>query len=433
MKVRWCYLVSLVVVFYFPNQALGQVIVSEVTANPVTGSEWVELYNPSEQEVSLANWQIKDELSSPSLVWQFSTELLQPDSFLVVTLPTAKLNNSGDAVTLTNATGQLVDRFSYTFSQSGLSWQRINLMEPIAVWKELAPTPNAHPPTSIPSPSPSSSPSPPPSVTPSPYPSPPTTEIRLNEIMACPESQFVEWVELARSSDSTLTISNWSLVDLAGNSHFFSIDFNDQNLAVVPLSNAILNNSGDSLFLFDSSSQLLHQARFGSCNPGSSFIYTNGEWLQTLQPTMGLPNILSMPDSSPFPSSTPPAVSPSASISAATTSSIVSDHNSSGISTILSIFDTPSDYRARRSEKKDQVLLHSTSFMPISDRKPSSHRSSPFILTLLGCGALLSLSYTGYNQVKKFRVLIATQKQEDLLRELVQTTHSTSNHGTMLK
>ncbi|MFH2118740.1 MAG: lamin tail domain-containing protein [Candidatus Paceibacterota bacterium] len=115
----------------------SQIVINEVYPNPEADEEeWVELYNPSEETFNLANWELWDELSIPSKIYAFTSEdELESQAFLVIPLHN-KLNNSGDAVVLKDATGQEIDRLTYPSSTKGTSWAK-NPNDLAEVWETI--------------------------------------------------------------------------------------------------------------------------------------------------------------------------------------------------------------------------------------------------------------------------------------------------------
>ena len=166
-----------------PTTVHGQVIISEVYPAPVTGeSEWVELFNTGSTAVSLNGWKLQDKLSSPSDIFSFSSQIIEPQQFLVAELPSAKLNNSADGVTLYTNDGSTADTMDYTTSESAKSWQRTalnstsyaltsptkgsNSTQHSLLSATPTPQPSATPQSTVtPAPSPSSEPSPVPTST----------------------------------------------------------------------------------------------------------------------------------------------------------------------------------------------------------------------------------------------------------------------------
>jgi len=135
-----------------------QIIINELYPNSNTDEdEWVELYNLSEQTIDLGGFELWDELSLPSKIHSFTAEdKLAGQAFLLVSLHN-KLNNSGDAVILKDATGQEIDRLAYPSSTKEKSWSK-NPSDLAEVWEtiptkaeiNLIPTPTPTP-TPVPS------------------------------------------------------------------------------------------------------------------------------------------------------------------------------------------------------------------------------------------------------------------------------------------
>ncbi len=421
--------VAAIFLFCTTGPAFAQVIISEVSPNPLTGeSEWVELFNTSSSAIPLSGWKLQDKLSSPSDIYLFSSQILEPQQFIVAELSSAKLNNSGDGVTLFKPDGSIAETMDYTSSEQNKTWQRTSVSSTTFVLTTptkgsnsalyslitiLTPssspttTPSAPPipsPTSTPEPTPASiqstaststptpnstsgnqtsppttstpdlttstpvpspgmttagattqlisgtttatttssqtsattatpvpSPSPTPqatftsSATPTPLPTPTPTPtlsvspvsspsptpspvpgssqdvsslLQLSEIMACPASG-TEWVELYNPTAQDITLTNWHIVDEAGNSKTLSGLLQAQKWAVFSWTGSLLNNSGDSFTITTSNNLTIAQASYDSCTAGQSFVFvwdagstTTGHWLATATPTPGSENIL---------------------------------------------------------------------------------------------------------------------------------------------
>jgi hypothetical protein len=101
------------------------IVINEFMPAPSSGTEWVELYNAGSDSVDLSNWVIDDDTLGGTRVVIASGTTLPPGGFLVVAIPSAILNNSGDAVTLSNASGTIVDQIGYTSSTSNQAILRI--------------------------------------------------------------------------------------------------------------------------------------------------------------------------------------------------------------------------------------------------------------------------------------------------------------------
>lgn len=114
-------------------------IITELLPKPTTGSEWVELYNPTSTAIDLTDWTLTDQLSQPSLIYTFTAISIAPGDTLVVEVG-KKLNDSGDGVTLLDATGQAIDETTYTSSApADQSWSRLSRSSPDFGWSSSSP------------------------------------------------------------------------------------------------------------------------------------------------------------------------------------------------------------------------------------------------------------------------------------------------------
>lgn len=158
--------------FYTPKFTYANtVVLNELMANPTDNTEWVELYNPTNQAIDLSNWKLKD---GNSLTRDDLTLSGQINSFSFITFNHDKgwLNDTGDeTITLLDNTGQIVDNYQYSGTTKGktygrqpdgLNWQ--SNLEPSKGSSNGEPLPIPSPtpsPTLLPSPisTPSTSPS----------------------------------------------------------------------------------------------------------------------------------------------------------------------------------------------------------------------------------------------------------------------------------
>jgi len=127
---------------------LPDIIINEIMAAPDLSknqTEWVELYNRSQNTVNLKNWLVGDK--NKQTILTIDELLLTPSNFLILTedrnkflatYPEASssviqieswqtLNNSDDEVVLKDSLDFLVDRIAYgTLPPNGISWERID-------------------------------------------------------------------------------------------------------------------------------------------------------------------------------------------------------------------------------------------------------------------------------------------------------------------
>lgn len=141
----------------------AKIIINEIHPNQESGSEWVELLATNEisEDFSLSGYAIFD---SGKQIYKFTTEKFI-NQLLVVEL--SGLNNDTDDVILKNNNGEIVDSFTYTQTQKGWSWSRIDLDGNFLLTQ---PSKNQINPQPTPSLSPSLSQSPSPTLTTTPNP-----------------------------------------------------------------------------------------------------------------------------------------------------------------------------------------------------------------------------------------------------------------------
>ncbi len=272
--------------------ANASVVINEFFPAPQSGAEWIELYNTDSETVDITDWYLEDTLSSPSILHSFESQQLAADELLVIELSSAKLNNSGDSITLYDGADQIIDTTTYTSSQSNLSWSRQTNGEFVLT----QPSPDQANPQPSPSPTPSPSPA---------SQAPDLNELianakanlRFNEIMSCPSSGQLEWLELLNSGSEPLSLDDWQIRDAGGSSRTFSTSLNSNSLAVVEWSGSLLNNTGDSISLVAPNGSVITSVTLLACSTtGVSFIFHDQAWRQTTTPTKQAPNAYTAAD-----------------------------------------------------------------------------------------------------------------------------------------
>lgn len=301
-------------------QDIPQLVITEVYPAPGSGqSEWIELFNPSQFGIDLTGWSLEDQLTTPSVLVTLSGQVMASE-LVLVSLPTAKLNNGGDGVTLKNNLSEVVDTMSFSSSQTGMSWSRLGVL-PAAGWELGAPTPNeltlanllepdvpptfpplpsqSPYPTTVPSPNPSANPaSPAPTPSPSPTPfvatAPQTTPaesgviLTITEIGACPESGQSEWVEVYNSSSSAIDLQGWYITDASLTTQAITGSVDAHQYQLLFWTRSLLNNSGDSIYVHDAAGTTRASASYTSCETGQTLSLIDGMW-QNGVPTPGAP------------------------------------------------------------------------------------------------------------------------------------------------
>ena len=113
-----------------PLAAVG-LLINEVEMNPPgsdSGAEWVEIYNPTAQVVSLAGWTVS--YTGHGGGWdQLPAESIEPGGRLRFVYPKQHLENSrGDAIRLRDSFGAIVDETPVGMkdqANDSRTWQRI--------------------------------------------------------------------------------------------------------------------------------------------------------------------------------------------------------------------------------------------------------------------------------------------------------------------
>ena len=108
---------------------LVSVVINEVELNPGgndIGREWVELYNPSEVDVNISDFEIRTSFKSATIQLPLNSEVEAKGTY-VVELDRQLLFNIAESLTLTDGSGEMIDRTPSLVDRSddGRTWQRI--------------------------------------------------------------------------------------------------------------------------------------------------------------------------------------------------------------------------------------------------------------------------------------------------------------------
>lgn len=124
----------------YPKLELSEVFPDPASPLVDIDDEFIEIYNPTDQEVDLAGWKLKDESGDEYLIKDKS---ILPNSRLAIFAPESKitLNNTGDIIYLVDPNGKAVaESADYENAEPGLSWSNI-----AGVWQwAVGPTPSAN-------------------------------------------------------------------------------------------------------------------------------------------------------------------------------------------------------------------------------------------------------------------------------------------------
>ncbi len=102
---------------------MSEVWLSEIMAYPDNESEWVEIYNNNDYQVTLENWFLDDGENSGATPKKFSISI-SSKSYGVIELSSNIFNNDKDTVRLLSQTQQEVDSIQYQSPVKGQSYSR---------------------------------------------------------------------------------------------------------------------------------------------------------------------------------------------------------------------------------------------------------------------------------------------------------------------
>lgn len=149
------FLVIIPFLLIFPQQAIASsIVINEVLPHPSSGSDWIELYNTTSNEVDISGWKIED-TTGEIKTFADGTKIASTSSFLQVTVSN-RLNNEGDTVKLKDNSGTIKDERSYTqdpgedvalgrYPDGSSSWGVLMSASPNGPNSNLAPTPTPIP------------------------------------------------------------------------------------------------------------------------------------------------------------------------------------------------------------------------------------------------------------------------------------------------
>ncbi len=113
-------------------------LLNEFMPDPEAGTEWIEITSSMpDRTIPLQGMSIHDSTGS---ILSLSGMLSATNTIAIFNLKSARLNNSGDTVSLVDAQGQMVDKYIYLESKEGVAWAR----DGQGAWRMTsAPTPGA--------------------------------------------------------------------------------------------------------------------------------------------------------------------------------------------------------------------------------------------------------------------------------------------------
>jgi DNA/RNA endonuclease YhcR with UshA esterase domain len=266
-----------------PTQ-LPQLRLSEFVSDPNTGErEWIEIENIGAETADLTTIIIRD---GSSIIFTGTTTIAS-QTFFLIPLTSARLNNSGDRITIETTTGEVIDGVTYgswydgnTNDNAPTPARGKSLARIDNAWIETDPTPNtANIAATNPTPTPPS-PTPPTSGTqPSPAPvatnqTPPITaragDIIISEFVSDPTDGEVEFIELQNRTGASIDISGWRIEDGGSTKTILTGSIASMAFFVIEKPKGTLNNSGDAIIIFDKGNREIDRVSFGTWNDGNT-------------------------------------------------------------------------------------------------------------------------------------------------------------------
>ncbi len=267
------------------TNASAQIFINEIYPVVATSSEkeWVELFNPNNFDVDLANYTLHDNSSTTTL----SGNILA-NGFFVMEFSN-RLNNDSDLLTLKNVSGTIIDKVAYgNYDDGNVS---DNAPPPAAGQAVARPvdgvnsnnnkndfvitlTPTKGAANKIESLQNNTNNS---ALT---SPSAPAVsgsaatsfygEVFISEFLSDPPANNSEWVELYNNSGTAISLSGWYIEE--GSEEKTTLDgqipVHGYFLLENPKGN--LNNSGDIIFLYDAAGRLVDRVTYGKWNDGNT-------------------------------------------------------------------------------------------------------------------------------------------------------------------
>lgn len=225
------FFILLFLLFFAPKIYAIDAFVKISNFSSNSSPEWVELNNTTENTINIDNWLIKDDNndSSDDLIL---SGCLSPFSYQTFYHKSGWLNNDHDVIYLLDANRQSIDSLIYSVGKIELTPRSTNICVPT-----LTPEPT---PTILISPEPTN-------IIPS-----PTIFINpliITEIMANPETDQDEWIEIYNPGADTISLKNICFYDASNHSRCFA----DTDI-IAPksyfshnISSGFLNNDGDTV------------------------------------------------------------------------------------------------------------------------------------------------------------------------------------------
>lgn len=304
---------------YVPKK--GDILINEFLPNPSGGSEWIEIVNMTSQTIEFIGWTIWD---GKSKIYDLSDNI-QANGFWLITLGSAKLNNSGDQIQI-KYNDNVIDTITYGDWEDGdvsdnapCPGQEHALARPERAQDSIfaitiTPTPGEENIISAleePEEEEAAEEAEEPVV----VETVPVVEMQqeevlpsfaagaliINELVSDPPPGGVEWVEIYNPGGQDIDLEGWWIEDEAGTKTKLSGKIGKKDYFVIFSPRGKLNNGGDAVFLKDPSANLIDSMVYGGLVPAPDKQSSlgrddGGTWLLTYGPTPGTQNEFAVPE-----------------------------------------------------------------------------------------------------------------------------------------
>ncbi len=292
-----------------PTPQPGTISLSEVFACQGAGEkEWIEIKNSGTTEAVLTDWKLKDDTQTNK--HQFSITI-PAGGYGVVEIAESNAiynNSSKDTVKLVDQSDNNIDVFEYSNCDTAWVWAKSG-----TEWKQTTAKTSGKaneitaPPSSTPTQNTTATPTPTATATTASQPS----NISISEIYACQVDGGKEWVELYNDNNSSVTLTDWKLLDDDNNDQpISSLTISAKGYGVVEVSKysrGMLTNDGDVISLVDGAGKTVENKEYSSCSTTTSYAKVSGDWKQTTSITKGSANAFTAVTSNSTPTATPTA------------------------------------------------------------------------------------------------------------------------------
>lgn len=254
--------------------------INEIYPSPASGeSEWLEIYNLSEEAVDMRGWTVMDASGNKENLVKENGEAsasgeikIEAKSFLVLETSKVSLNNTGDTIYLYSATGVLMDsvtypsisKKSYARKKDGESeWQvAVNVSKGISntlnnsseeeIVKTAAEEEEIY-----------------------------NYSLTVLEFYPCPETGGAEWLRLQNQGTQAVNLLGLKVKNGASSvsRNLGDVTLNAGASAKIEFASGVAPNSGGTLLLLDPAGETITEITYAACSSKSvTFSLIDGKW-----------------------------------------------------------------------------------------------------------------------------------------------------------